>query len=58
MTLGVIDEFRSTGLAKKLLNQVVIFSRDKPTIGIIFLHVVSYNRRAIKFYKNNGFSLL
>ena len=58
MTLGVIDEFRSTGLAKKLLNQVVVFARDKPTIGIIFLHVVNYNKRAIKFYKNNGFSLL
>lgn len=58
MTLGVVDELRSTGLAKRLLEKLINYAQSLPKIGLVLLHVVSYNRRAIKFYKKNGFSML
>ena len=58
MTLGVVDQLRSTGLAKRLLEQTILHAQQMPKIEILSLHVVAYNTRAIKFYKKNGFSLL
>ena len=58
MTLGVIDEMRSKGLAKKLLNELINYTVTQPKIQIVTLHVVAYNQRAIAFYKKNGFCLL
>lgn len=55
MTLGVVDELRSTGLARRLLDKLIIYAQALPKIGLILLHVVSYNLRAIKFYKKNKF---
>ena len=58
MTLGVIDEMRSKGLAKRLLNKIVEFTIAEQSIRMIGLHVVDYNKRALNFYKKNGFELL
>jgi ribosomal protein S18 acetylase RimI-like enzyme len=58
MTLGVIDEMRSRGLAKKLLDKIIECSQENPSIKFITLHVVDYNRRAINFYRKHGFELL
>ena len=58
MTLGVVDELRSTGLAKRLLEQTLIFAQTHAKVKLIQLHVVAYNRRAIKFYKRNNFLML
>jgi ribosomal protein S18 acetylase RimI-like enzyme len=58
MTLGVIDEMRSRGLAKKLLDEMLHYTSDNPKVQLVTLHVVSYNKRAINFYKKNGFCLL
>lgn len=60
-TIGVIDEFRNFGIAKQLLNHAIIemnnFCYDFTKIGMIsvYLHVVEYNKQAIKFYIKNGF---
>lgn len=58
MTLGVIDEMRSKGLAQKLLAKLLDFSASNDKLKLISLHVVSYNKRAINFYRKNGFVLL
>ena len=58
MTLGVIDEMRSKGLARRLLDQLFAFTAAQPKIQLVTLHVVAYNKRAIHFYKKNGFCLL
>jgi ribosomal protein S18 acetylase RimI-like enzyme len=57
MTLGVIDECRQFGLGTMLLEHTC---REIATCytdcEIIYLHVVTYNNSAIKFYtEKNGF---
>lgn len=58
MTLGVVDEMRSKGLAQRLLAKLLEYSAEHTKIQLISLHVVVYNKRAINFYKKNGFVLL
>jgi ribosomal protein S18 acetylase RimI-like enzyme len=58
MTLGVVDELRSTGLARRLLQELYNFIASKPRIKMVTLHVVAYNKRAIAFYRKNGYRLL
>lgn len=58
MTLGVIDEMRSKGVAKRLLEEAFQFTQTNPKIQIVLLHVIAYNKRAINFYKKEGFVLL
>lgn len=58
MTLGVVDEMRSKGLANKLLEAVIQYAKQVNKIRLIALHVVAYNKRAIHFYKKNSFLLL
>lgn len=49
---------RSKGLARRLLDELFAFAAMQPKIQLVTLHVVAYNKRAILFYKKNGFSLL
>lgn len=49
---------RSKGLAKKLFDEIIIYAMAHQNIQIVSLHVVAYNKRAINFYKKNGFVLL
>lgn len=58
MTLGVVDQLRSTGLARRLLQELYNFIASKSRIKVVTLHVVGYNKRAIAFYKKNGYRLL
>mgnify|MGYP001950191326 CR=1 FL=1 len=61
MTIGVLDECRKLGLGTLLLNytcQMVAESEWTDTCEIIYLHVVTYNEIALKFYRKNGFSRL
>lgn len=46
MTLGVVQELRGLGIGKALINMLD---------GIVELHVVDYNHKAIGFYLKNGF---
>jgi ribosomal protein S18 acetylase RimI-like enzyme len=59
MTIGVIDECRKLGIGSYLLNStmnsVLIHSKFRDTCKFIYLHVVSYNKIALKFYERNGF---
>ena len=60
MTLGVIDEVRKLGIGTILLEKLYRqIAYNYPECGIIYLHVVSYNDSAIKFYKEkNDFKFL
>ena len=51
MTIGVIDECRRDGLGTKLLDQTIMILQEAwPHCEIVYLHVVSHNEAAIKFY--------
>jgi ribosomal protein S18 acetylase RimI-like enzyme len=56
LTLGVVDELRGRGIASELLRQVVkeVPLKD-PMCGVIFLHVIEYNKTAMRMYRRNGF---
>jgi ribosomal protein S18 acetylase RimI-like enzyme len=60
MTIGVIDECRKLGIGSYLLNCTINTVLNNPkwreTCKFIYLHVVSYNTVAIKFYERNGFT--
>lgn len=56
LTLGVIDEFRRRGLAKKLIRETILLvEKAHPEVQALTLHVVSYNQAAISLYKSLGF---
>jgi len=54
-SLGVIDECRRLKLGTLILNEIInIYNRDYHCLGI-YLHVIVYNKIAIKFYEKNAF---
>ena len=57
MTLGVIDECRQFGLGTELLRETYnCILTSYPSCDIVYLHVVTYNNAAIRFYKQkNGY---
>ena len=55
-TLGIINEFRSTGLAQEMLKYFEEEICTKFNIKMIYLDVVTYNGIAIKFYLKSGFA--
>jgi len=57
MTIGVVDECRRLGIGTLLLNETieVIKMAYPKSCNVIYLHVVDYNKSAIKFYLKNGF---
>ncbi len=50
MTLGVIDEFRQKGVGKMLVNRIIQIGKKYQNIKLVSLHVISYNKAAIRFY--------
>lgn len=58
MTLGVIDEFRKKGIGKILIDRLYEECQQYSEIKFIYLHVISYNEAAIRFYEKNAFKLL
>lgn len=55
MTLGTISEYRHRRLATKLIRQVMDDVQTDPRCGAIYLHVITFNNAAIRFYEKLGF---
>jgi histone acetyltransferase MCC1 len=55
MTLGTVREYRKLGLATKLLRHVMDRVEQDPQCGALYLHVITYNAAAIRFYEKLGF---
>lgn len=55
MTLGSNENFRGRGLGSKLIRECINIAEQVHTCGVIYLHVITYNTTAIRFYENLGF---
>mmetsp|Transcript_635 Transcript_635/g.1003 ORF Transcript_635/g.1003 Transcript_635/m.1003 type:complete len:293 (-) Transcript_635:990-1868(-) len=55
MTLGTIAEYRHCRLATKLIRRVMDEVEIDPQCGAIYLHVITFNNAAIRFYEKLGF---
>ena len=55
MTIGVMDEFRQMNIGSTLLKHIYKIALEYDRCIGIFLHVISYNEAAIKFYQKNKY---
>lgn len=55
LTLGVAEAFRKQGIARSLLDRIEAHAAQTGCIAM-YLHVISYNEAATKFYSRAGFS--
>ena len=55
MTLATTEDYRRTGLASLLLKKLIQNATSNRNCGLVYLHVITYNTSAIKFYEKNGF---
>ena len=55
MTLGTVTEHRSSGLATAMIQWVESLVKQDSACGGIYLHVITYNAPAIRFYERLGF---
>jgi len=63
LSLGVDKKFRRKGVASFMIktlikNNVMANQNDNDTAKAIYLHVLSSNKTAIKFYEKHGFKML
>ncbi len=59
MTLGVVDECRRLGIGTKLIDETIrILNQEWKACQVLYLHVVTYNETAIRFYQRNHFLTL
>jgi ribosomal protein S18 acetylase RimI-like enzyme len=57
LTLGVAESFRNQGIARSLLARVESHAA-KSGCTALYLHVITYNDAAAKFYQKSGFTLV
>ena len=55
MTLGSSKSFRGRGLGTKLIQDCIDLVEQVNCCGVIYLHVITYNSTAIRFYERLGF---
>ncbi|KAG4987363.1 hypothetical protein JHK85_030346 [Glycine max] len=55
LTLGVVEAYRSLGVASSLIREVIKYASSIPTCRAVYLHVISYNNPAINLYKKMSF---
>jgi len=55
MTLGTVSEFRNLGVASSLMDQCSALVESDPHCGALYLHVIPFNTKAIRFYEKLGF---
>ncbi|RDX97132.1 Histone acetyltransferase MCC1, partial [Mucuna pruriens] len=58
LTLGVVEAYRSHGIASSLIREVIKYAASIPTCRAVYLHVISYNNSAINLYKKMSFKEL
>ena len=58
LTLGVRKEYRNIGLASHLVNKSIEVAKQDHTCGIVYLHVIHYNKAAIRMYEKNDFEFM
>ncbi|KAG5059774.1 hypothetical protein JHK87_000803 [Glycine soja] len=55
LTLGVVEAYRSLGIASSLIREIIKYASSIPTCGAVYLPVISYNNPAINLYKKMSF---
>lgn len=55
LTLGLKYEYRRLGLATILINKLLEYGTKNKSCGAVYLHVIDYNKAALKFYEKNKF---
>ena len=59
MTLGTALAARWRGVASALLRRCVAhYEGGDAGVGAVFLHVITYNRSALRFYEHHGFTMM
>lgn len=55
LTLAVLPQFKRLGIATRLLRHCLAHARKTPGCAAVYLHVITYNTAAVKFYERCGF---
>ena len=55
MTLGTVTEFRHARLATTLVEKCIRIVENNDQCGALYLHVITFNTAAIRFYERLGF---
>jgi len=55
--MGILKEWRNTGLGTALLNKGIDWARQNPLLEILWLQVFAENTAAITIYKKAGFEI-
>lgn len=55
LTLGVVEAYRSLGIASSLIREVIKYASSISTCRAVYLHVISFNISAINLYKKMSF---
>lgn len=56
LTLCILDDFRRKGIGKSLLAQCLDYASQNQSCGAVYLHVITHNDSAIRFYEKEGFT--
>ena len=55
MTLGTLSETRNCGIGSDLVQKCIKIVERNKQCGVVYLHVITYNDVAIRFYERLGF---
>lgn len=55
MTLGTVTEFRHLRLATMLVQRIISIVEQDVQCGCLYLHMITFNQAAIRFYEKLGF---
>jgi ribosomal protein S18 acetylase RimI-like enzyme len=55
MTLGTVTEFRNARIATSLVEKCIRIVENNRHCGALYLHVITFNTAAIRFYERLGF---
>ena len=58
MTVGTVDKYRRLGIGQRLVKESVREIERNTNCGAVYLHVITYNKAAIKFYQGLDFELI